>query len=135
MEKYLDIFSNMKVRMGYGQNGNVNGIGLYELQGSYGTAGNYNGIYGLLIDDIAYPGLRWEKTTSFDTAIELGLFNKVDLTVGYFNKKTTDLIANVPLASSSGVGSMTTNNGAVRSQGMELEVNYRILTVRTLSGI
>lgn len=116
----------MKVRMGYGQNGNVNGIGLYELQGSYGTAGNYNGIYGLLIDDIAYPGLRWEKTTSFDTAIELGLFNKVDLTVGYFNKKTTDLIANVPLASSSGVGSMTTNNGAVRSQGMELEVNYRI---------
>ena len=126
MEKYLDIFSNMKVRMGYGQNGNVNGIGLYELQGSYGTAGNYNGIYGLLIDDIAYPGLRWEKTTSFDTAIELGLFNKVDLTVGYFNKKTTDLIANVPLASSSGVGSMTTNNGAVRSQGMELEVNYRI---------
>ena len=36
------------------------------------------------------------------------------------------MIANVPLASSSGVGSMTTNNGAVRSQGMELEVNYRI---------
>lgn len=126
MEKYLDIFSNIKIRMGYGQNGNVNGIGLYELQGSYGNAGNYNGIYGLLINDIAYPGLRWEKTTSFDTAIELGLFNKVDLAVGYFNKKTTDLIANVPLASSSGVGSMTTNNGAVRSQGMELEVNYRI---------
>ena len=61
MEKYLDIFSNMKLRMGYGQNGNVNGIGLYELQGSYANAGNYNGVYGLLIDDIAYPGLRWEK--------------------------------------------------------------------------
>lgn len=126
MEKYLDIFSNMKVRMGYGQNGNVNGIGLYELQGSYANSGNYNGIYGLLINDIAYPGLRWEKTTSFDTAIELGLFNKVDLTVGYFNKKTTDLIADVPLSSSSGVGAMKTNNGAVRSQGMELEVNYRV---------
>lgn len=126
MEKYLDIFSNMKLRMGYGQNGNVNGIGLYELQGSYANAGNYNGVYGLLIDDIAYPGLRWEKTTSFDAAIELGLFNKVDFSVGYFNKKTTDLIADVPLSASSGVGSMKTNNGAVRSQGMELEVNYRI---------
>ena len=99
MEKYLDIFSNMKLRMGYGQNGNVNGIGLYELQGSYANAGNYNGVYGLLINDIAYPGLRWEKTTSFDAAIELGLFNKVDLSAGYFNKKTTDLIADVPLLS------------------------------------
>ena len=126
MEKYLDIFSNMKLRMGYGQNGNVNGIGLYELQGSYANAGNYNGVYGLLINDIAYPGLRWEKTTSFDAAIELGSFNKVDLSAGYFNKKTTDLIADVPLSASSGVGSMKTNNGAVRSQGMELEVNYRI---------
>lgn len=126
MENYLDIFTNMKVRLGYGQNGNVNGIGLYELQGSYGKPGDFNGNYGILIDKISYPGLCWEKTTSFDTAIELGLFNKVDMTLGYFNKKTTDLIADVPLSSSSGVGSMRTNNGAVRSQGMEIEANYKI---------
>lgn len=126
MEKYLDIFSNLKLRAGYGQNGNVNGIELYELQGSYGKVNNYNGNYGLLIDDIPYPGLRWEKTTSFDAAIEFGLFNKLEMSIGYFNKKTTDLIAAVPLPSSSGVGSMKTNNGALRSQGMELEANYRI---------
>ena len=89
----------------------------------------------LLIDDIAYPGLRWGENHLFDTAIELGLFNKVDLTVGYFNKKTTDLIANVPLASSSGVGSMTTNNGAVRSRVWSLKSITVFLTVRTLSGI
>ena len=110
----------------------VNGIGLYELQGSYANAGNYNGVYGLLINDIAYPGLRWEKTTSFDAAVELGLFNKVDLSLGYFNKKTSDLIASVPLPTSSGVGNMLTNNGSLRSQGMEFEVNYRIIDNKDL---
>lgn len=127
MADKLDLFSNMKLRMGYGQNGNVNGISTpYELQGTYANTTNYNGEYGILIDALPAKSLRWEKTTSFDAAIELGLWNKLNLTAGYFNKKTTDLIANVPLPSSSGVGTMRTNNGSVRSQGMELELDYNI---------
>ena len=130
LEKQLDTFSNLKVRIGYGQNGNVNDIGLYDLQGNYGNTANYNSIYGILINKLPYPGLRWEKTTSFDAAIELGLFNKVDLSVGYFNKTTSELIADAPLPTSSGTGNMKTNNGSVRSQGMELEVNYRIFDTK-----
>ncbi|SDH79166.1 SusC/RagA family TonB-linked outer membrane protein [Bacteroides ovatus] len=132
MEKQLDTFSNLKIRMGYGQNGNVNGIGLYDLQGNYGNTADFNTNYGILINKLPYPGLRWEKTTSFDAAVELGLFNKVDLSLGYFNKKTSDLIASVPLPTSSGVGNMLTNNGSLRSQGMEFEVNYRIIDNKDL---
>lgn len=131
MEKYLDIFSNLKVRAGYGQNGNVSGIGKkpynpYILQGDYGNTANYNGMYGMLINSLPYPSLRWEKTTSFDAALEVGLFNKANLSIGYFNKKTNDLIASVPLPSSAGVGNMLTNNGSVRSQGLEIEADYKI---------
>lgn len=127
MADKLDLFSNLKVRMGYGQNGNVSGIKTaYELQGTYANTTNYNGDYGILIDALPAKSLRWEKTTSFDAAVELGLWNKLNLTAGYFNKKTADLIANVPLPSSSGVGTMRTNNGSVRSQGLEIEANYNI---------
>ena len=133
MEKYLDIFSNLKLRAGYGQNGNVSGISSpYMLQGDYGDPGDYNGTYGTLINKLPYPGLRWEKTTSFDMAVEVGLFNKLDMTVGYFNKKTTDLIASVPFPTSSGVGNMLTNNGSLRSQGMEIEANYKIFNRKDL---
>lgn len=126
MTEMLDVVTNLKLRMGYGQNGNVGGIGLYELQGSYSNSGitNYNGAYGILIKDLANPGLRWEKTTSFDAAVEVGLFDRLNLSVGYFNKTTSNLIASVPLATSSGVGTIRTNNGSVRAQGLELEANY-----------
>lgn len=134
MEKHLDTITNLKLRMGYGQNGNVGGIGLYELQGSYSNSGvgNYNGSYGILIQNLANPGLRWEKTTSFDAAIEIGLFNRLNLTADYFNKKTSNLIAAVPLSTSSGVGSIRTNNGSVRAQGLELEANYFIFDRKDL---
>lgn len=122
-----DIVSNLKLRLGYGQNGNVAGIKTpYELQGTYANTPNYNGTYGILIDDLPAAALRWEKTTSFDMAVETGLWNRLNLTAGYFNKKTADLIANVNLPSSAGVGTMRTNNGVVRSQGMEIEANYAI---------
>lgn len=122
----VDFISNLKLRAGYGQNGNVSNIGAYQLQGDYGNAGDFNGSYGILINKLPYPGLRWEKTTSFDVAVEVGLWNKFNITVGYFNKKTTDLIAEVPFPTSAGVGNMLTNNGSLRSQGLEIEASYDI---------
>lgn len=132
MADKLNLFSNLKLRMGYGQNGNASGIGLYELQGIYSNATNYNGTYGILLGSLPLPNLRWEKTTSFDMAIELGLWNRLNLTAGYFNKKTTDLLAPVNLPSSSGISSMRTNNGTVRSQGLELEATYSIINNKNL---
>lgn len=127
MSQSLDVVSNLKIRMGYGQNGNVNGIETaYQLQGDYGNPGNYNNIYGLLINKLPYPNLRWEKTTSMDVAVEAGLWNTLNMSVGYFNKNTSDLIASVPFPTSAGVGDMLTNNGKVRSQGLEIEASYKI---------
>ena len=128
MADKLNLFSNLKVRMGYGQNGNVAGISTpYQLQGSYTNSANFNGIYGIKITDLPALALRWEKTTSFDAAIEVGLWNRLNMSLGYFNKKTTDLITNVNLPTSSGVGAMRTNNGSVGSQGLEFEANFSIL--------
>ena len=132
MKEYLDKISYLKIRAGYGQNGNVSGIGgnPYVLQGDYGTTPNYNMEYGILINQLPYPSLRWEKTTSFDTAIEIGLWDKVSISAGYFNKKTTDLITRVNLPTSAGVGNILTNNGNVGSQGFELEANYKIINTK-----
>lgn len=128
MADKLNLISNLKVRMGYGQNGNVAGISSpYVLQGSYTNSANFNGIYGIKLTSMPALSLRWEKTTSFDAAVEVGLWNRLNVSLGYFNKKTTDLITNVNLPTSSGVGAMSTNNGSVGSQGLEFEANYSIL--------
>ena len=45
MKSLLDIISFGKLRVSYGLNGNVSGIGAYDLQGGYSTYsyGGYNG--------------------------------------------------------------------------------------------
>ena len=119
-----DWLSSLKLRVGFGQNGNVNILaGAYDLQGNYGKTGNYNDEYGILINKLAYPDLRWEKTTSTDVAVEAVFWDRLSISAGFYNKLTSDLLASVPFPSSSGVGSQYTNNGSVRNRGVELEVD------------
>ncbi len=134
MADYLNVISYLKIRAGYGQNGNVNLVaGPYDLQGNYGNTPDYNGSYGILINNLPYPGLRWEKTTSTDIAIDAGIYNNMRLSVGFFNKKTSDLLASVPLPTSSGVGNMLTNNGSVRTRGLELELQYNLIDTKNIT--
>lgn len=128
MRNYDNWLTGLKLRAGYGQNGNVNILaGAYDLQGNYGKTGNYAGTYGILINKLSYPDLRWEKTTSTDIAIETALWNRVKTSIGVYNKLTSDLLASVPFPSSSGVGNQYTNNGSVRNRGLEMEVSGTIL--------
>lgn len=111
--------SSLKLRAGYGQNGNVNILaGAYDLQGNYGKTGNYEDEYGILINKLPYPDLRWEKTTSVDVAVEASFWNRLRVSVGAYNKLTSDLLAEVPFPSSAGVGNQYTNNGSVRNRGL-----------------
>lgn len=119
--------TSLKVRAGYGQNGNVNIVaGPYDLQGNYGNTANYNGTYGTLINKLPYPDLLWEKTTSTDVAIEAGFMDKVRVQMGFYNKLTSDLLATVPFPSSAGVTNQYTNNGSVRNRGLEFEVDATV---------
>ena len=114
--------SSLKLRAGYGQNGNVNILaGPYDLQGNYGKTGNYEDEYGILINKLPYPDLLWEKTTSVDVAVEASFWNRLRVSVGAYNKLTSDLLAEVPFPSSAGVGNQYTNNGSVRNRGLEFE--------------
>lgn len=133
MDDYLDVLNQVKFRASYGQNGNVNVVsGAYDLLGNYGTTSDYNGQYGTLINKLPYPNLRWEKTTSMDVALELGIYDKVRFSVDYFRKLTDDLLAYVPFPRSAGVGSQLTNNGSVRSRGVEIELTMDLIKSKDL---
>ena len=118
----------LKPRFSYGSNGNVAGIGFYEVQGSYGSQGNYNGSLGFLNTGVINSGLRWEKSNTLDIGLDLGLLNnKVTLIADYYDRRTTDLLTNLTLPSYTGFNSIRTNLGTLQNRGLELGVDVNVL--------
>ena len=131
-EKFMEGTSNwlslLKLRGSWGKNGNIGGIGLYELQGGYNTTGRYENIIGFSLGGIPNPKLRWEKTNTVEAAIEYGLLkNRITGSIGVYNRTTNDKIANVLLPNSTGVSSIRTNNGSMQNKGLETDVIVKVI--------
>ncbi|WP_203256952.1 SusC/RagA family TonB-linked outer membrane protein [Hyunsoonleella ulvae] len=119
--------NNMKVRLTYGQTGNIDTIGAYQSFSSL-SGGTY-----LFGDDLAttqviagLPNseLTWAVTTETNIGIDLGLFNnRVNLTVDYYNKDTDGSLFPRSLLAVSGFGSAIGNFGEVRNRGVEVVLN------------
>ncbi len=127
MQKMTDIISFAKLRSSYGVNGNVSGVGAYELQGAYGTA-NYDGTVGYKLTQIPNQSLQWEKSNTFEIGLDLGwLNNAINSNITYYNRTTVDKFANIPLPGSSGITSIRSNNGEINNKGLELELGFKVL--------
>ncbi|HEX6847797.1 MAG TPA: SusC/RagA family TonB-linked outer membrane protein [Chitinophagaceae bacterium] len=123
--------STLKPRISYGVNGNIAGIGNYDVQGVYSSQGNYNGIGGFLNTGIINSDLRWEKSKTTDVGIDIGLLrNKVTIIFDYFDRRTSDLLTDLTLPSYIGFNTVKTNLGTFQNKGIELAVNANILKLQ-----
>lgn len=122
----VPVLSFGKLRASYGVNGNASGIAEYTLQGSYNTQ-TYNGNVGYLIGGLPNPGLRWEKTATFEVGVDMSFFeNKLTTNFTYYNRLTSDKYAALSFPTSTGFSSVTNNNGEFRNQGIEIELSGKI---------
>jgi hypothetical protein len=127
MKSISDVVSFAKLRASYGVNGNVSGVGSYELQGAIGTT-RFDGTVGYSLTTVPNPGLRWERSNTFEVGLDVGLFqNVVNANITYYDRNTVGKYANIPLPGSSGITGIRSNNGEFNNRGVELELGYRIL--------
>jgi TonB-linked SusC/RagA family outer membrane protein len=127
----LPWISQWKWRYSYGENGN-NGIPDYNAFGSI-SPDNYSFgeslVNGYVPGSLSNPDLHWEKTQSSDYGLDIGFWNnRLSVSADYYNKYTTDLLLNVPVALATGFASGYVNIGHVRNQGLEFAVNTANLT-------
>ncbi|MGL5730789.1 MAG: SusC/RagA family TonB-linked outer membrane protein, partial [Bacteroidales bacterium] len=127
--KVIDVISTLKPRISYGINGNVSGLGNFDVYGLYAPQTMYNGTIGYLNTALINSGLRWEKSKSFEVGLDLGfLNNRFNIIFDYYNRLTDDLLTNLDLPGYTGFGSIKTNLGALRNQGVELELRANIIS-------
>ncbi|HWI90774.1 MAG TPA: SusC/RagA family TonB-linked outer membrane protein [Flavisolibacter sp.] len=121
LNKYISTF---KPRISYGELGNVAGLGRYEVQGTYGSQGLYNGGAGFLNTGLVNGDLRWEKSKTFDIGADIGILrDRINIIFDYYDRRTSDLLTNLTLPSYVGFGSVRTNLGTFQNIGYEFSVN------------
>jgi len=83
------LVSEMKIRGGWGQSGNINGVREYS---SFGLLGDDHGT----LQNYINTDLTWETTTDLNIGLDLGIANnRARLTVDTFKKITTNLFNSI----------------------------------------
>jgi TonB-linked SusC/RagA family outer membrane protein len=120
--------SNLKIRGSYGVTGNFsipNYASLAKLSQSNYILGSEALTGGLTVTSPANPALTWENTASFDVGTEIGfLHNALNVTVDYYDSKTTKLLLNVPTAGTTGFDQQLQNIGQLTNKGIEAAISY-----------
>lgn len=120
------LVSNIKLRLSAGQTGNSEVPPYSSLAALTPTNYYFNStlVTGISPAQIANPDLKWETTTQYNAGLDFALFNnRVNFTFDVYNKKTTDLLLNVPFPLYSGYASSLQNVGSVENKGFEFSIS------------
>ena len=127
--KSLNVFEDLKLRVGWGQIGN-HGIGSYGTLSDYGINGQLYGTPGngtsvpLSLNNVANPNLTWETTEQLNFGLDFATKNdRVSGSVDLYDKTTKDLLQSAPIPTSSGFRSILINRGTISNKGLELALN------------
>ena len=128
------IFTSLKLRASYGV------IGNNKIQQAFGFLSLLNGEatyvfndqlnFGLAAGPAANPEIKWERQKPFDIGFDARLFDELDITVDYFNKRTDDLLVQAQVsgilgASAPGAQPPFVNAGSVENKGFEFSLGWR----------
>ena len=123
--------SFLKLRASYGTVGNNTGVGFYDSKAQYGSVRYGSSGAGLGITNFANDDLRWEKVTTADIGFEFGLLkNRIVGEFSWYNKKTTDMLLQVPTPSPSGTTSILANIGQMGNKSIEVSLTSTNISTR-----
>ncbi|MDR1920009.1 MAG: TonB-dependent receptor, partial [Tannerellaceae bacterium] len=132
--KNLNLFSNLKLRIGWGQTGNAGFSGdraVDQLSSSriayyYYTGGGFNTAPGLAQTLEIDTNLKWETNEQTNVGLDFGFMNNMlSFTLDYYVRDSKDLLLARTLRPSSGYASIYTNAGHIRNSGFEITTTFQ----------
>lgn len=123
----LKALSFLRLRSSWGLTGNA-AIGNFSYAGLYTYGQDYDGNPGGSPSQIGNPDLTWETQKNFNIGLDFDLFNRMNGTVEYFNRTSSDLILDVPISLTTGFQSLTQNYGEMVNKGLEITLSANLIT-------
>lgn len=129
MEGSRDWLDNLKIRASWGLLGNQSALNdFYPWLNTYNLDGTY--MFGNSIKTGYYQKsyklntISWEKARTWGIGIDASLFNAIDLSVDYYDRKTTGIIMDVPVPNEFALDAYKDNVGAMVNRGVEVTLSY-----------
>jgi TonB-linked SusC/RagA family outer membrane protein len=110
-----------KIRIAYGESGNLTGIGAYQRFNSYSSNSFLSRSALSSSSTLTNPDIKPERQKEFEFGIELGfLGSRINFITNIYNKKVDDLLINRFIAPTTGYSSYLNNFGSLENKGFEL---------------
>ena len=134
MAKTASWLDFLKLRAGWGQNGNAQTIENFQWQGAFafdaGSIYTFNGnpdqyTSGASPSRLPNADLTWETSEQLNIGIDARFLNgRLGLTADWYDKKTKDLLVAVPVDATTGFSTQMKNAGTVENKGVELALTW-----------
>ncbi|MDE5422151.1 SusC/RagA family TonB-linked outer membrane protein [Ancylomarina sp. DW003] len=99
----------------------------FQYLGYFAFVDQYNGNSAATPYQKGNPDISWEKVTSYNTAINTRLFDRVSINLDLYYKNSDNLLTYVPLPALTGYSGIWMNVGRVTNKGYELTVSPEII--------
>jgi TonB-linked SusC/RagA family outer membrane protein len=129
--KGISFLDDLKLRVSYGKAGNY-AIGDYSTQAlltaayySFGGSTSSAAVAtGQIPKAIPNPNLKWEMSNTYNVGFDASfLRSRINVVFDAYQKKSTDLLLNVPVVAPAGFTTALQNIGSVINRGVELAIN------------
>lgn len=121
----VGVLPYLKVRATYGYSGNIDPSMSALTTLGYSSLSPYTGTPTARVDKFSDPNLRWERVRLINAAVDFRTAGgRLQGSVEYFLKRSTDLFATVPVDPTAGLGrtSLRKNVATTKGRGVDLEL-------------
>lgn len=137
--KSQTVFSNLKLRAGYGEVGNANiqpYRSLVTVTADPSKSALLGGVYklGAGLTRASNPDLKWESTSSLNIGLDYGLLNnRLQGSIEFFNKTTNNLLYEIQIPQPAPFPYQLSNVGSMKNTGVEIDLNASLVSTPKFS--
>lgn len=132
MKPIEHILSDARLRVSYGSNGTLPSD-YYGYMNLVSFGYKYMEKPGMLESQLGNTDLKWEKNYNLNIGFDFRLFNRVGGTIEVYDRKTSDLLMEMPLSRTTGFSTIWDNVGRMNNRGIEVELNADIIRTKNFS--
>ncbi len=141
--KNSDLFSQLKLRTGWGITGQESGIANYSYLANYRQSTDIAYKYNMGSDGLAFslkpdaydPNIKWEETATMNAGLDFGVLDgRLSGSVDVYKRKTNDLLNSVTIPLGANFSNtLLTNIGNIENKGVELALDVHPIMKKEMS--